>query len=111
MVRTKERSLFHYTRGANVAKRKKLRGSHINKYEHLAPKQKAYKEEDKTHRKLPLPGKPGEKILKGLRMLYHGRLYSLMESVVIQEEFQTFGNFELVRYVPEKRVAKRKQAP
>lgn len=62
---------------------RKGRGSHVNKYEHLAPKKKLYNEEDKTHRHLRVVGKPGDVIPKGSLIPYHGRLYRTDADVTI----------------------------
>lgn len=64
-------------------KRFKRRPS-INKYAHLvASRNVGYKAEDKTFRELPILGTPGETVRAGLRLTFHGRIYSLEEDVTI----------------------------
>jgi hypothetical protein len=66
-----------------VGKRQGSRGSHKNKYSHLAPKEKAYNEEDKSRRFLRVVGKPGIVIPKGSVVPYHGRMYRTESDVTI----------------------------
>lgn len=59
-------------------------GPSVNKYAHLVSKcPKTYDARDKTFRDLPTLGKPGEVVKAGLRQIFHGRLYELVEDVMI----------------------------
>ena len=59
-------------------------GPSMNKYAHLVPKRMGvYNPRDKTFRDLPVVGKPGEVIRAGLRLIFHGRLYELVEDTII----------------------------
>lgn len=71
--------------------------SHVNKYAHLAESRvKLYDPHDKTYRTLPVFGNPGDKIEKGLRVIFHGRMYGLQQSVVIPHTGQTLADFRLL---------------
>lgn len=74
--------------------------SHVNKYAHLAiSRVRPYDPFDKTYRTLPVSGAPGEIIQKGLRVLFHGRMYGLQQSVVIPRTGQTLADFRLLGFI------------
>src|SRR5581483_1434247 len=87
-------SHFTGTKGGKKIRRKGLsrkerarnHGTSVNKYAHLVPKRQViYDPVDKTFRELPVKGKPGDVIKTGFRVTFHGRLYSLIEDVMIPE--------------------------
>ncbi len=56
----------------------------VNKYAHLVLKRElSYNLANKTYRDLPVLGKPGEVVRVGLRQIFHGRVYELIEDVLI----------------------------
>lgn len=65
---------------------KKRNEPSVNKYAHLVPRRpSAYNPRDKTFRDLPITGEPGEVVKAGLRVIFHGRLYALMEDMIIPD--------------------------
>lgn len=59
-------------------------GPSENKYKHLVPPRKdLYNPVDKTFRTLPIKGEPWQVVKAGLRVTFHGRLYELVNDVVI----------------------------
>jgi hypothetical protein len=84
-------------RKTSRSERRRKRGTHRNKYGHLAPKIKnSYDPYDKRFRDLPVFGNPGEKVPAGLVILFHGRRYRLLYDVIIPRNTnQTMGKFKL----------------
>lgn len=77
---------------------KKRRRIHKNKYAHLVPKKiLTYIPRDKTFRQLPLEGEAGKVFPKGIKFIWHGRIYELLEDTVIPVVGFTSGNFVLVK--------------
>ncbi len=84
-------------RKSSRKQRREVRGSHINKYSHLAPEKKdRYRSEDKNYRKLPLKGEPSQIIHAGLVYLWHGRRYRLLQDVIIPDSGESYGKFKMI---------------
>ena len=83
-------------KGKSKKERLKNRGDHKNKYAHLAPK-KPYDAQDKTFRRLPIHGTPGETVREGQLVLFHGRRYVLREDVVVPDSGRTYGEYQLTK--------------
>ncbi|OHA16909.1 MAG: hypothetical protein A3C79_01095 [Candidatus Taylorbacteria bacterium RIFCSPHIGHO2_02_FULL_45_28] len=92
------------------------RGHHtsVNKYAHLIPERKnEYDPQDKTFRYLPIMGRPNETVKAGLRTIFHGRLYELMENTTIptgapnvlgrSDKWEGIGRFKLVAWIDNKK--------
>ncbi len=76
----------------------------VNKYAHrVCIHPWKYDGQDKTFRDLPVLGKPGKVVKTGLREIFHGRLYELMEDVtvpkvsVIPGTHVVMGRFKLIQ--------------
>ena len=73
-----------YQRIRRKSRKTEKNGPSTNKYAHLAsPQRDRYDKDDKTFRVLPILGKPGDTIQAGFRVIFHGRLYELMDDVKI----------------------------
>ena len=82
----------------------------VNKYAHLVPtRPQFYNSRNKTFRELPVIGDRAEVLKSGYRMVYHGRLYELMNNTTIPataplvlgttNKYQGIGQFKLVNHL------------
>lgn len=89
-------------------KKHKTRRQSVNKYAHLVPARPRYDAHDKTFRVLPVLGGAGKIVKAGVRHVYHGRVYELIEDVmiyptsVIPEISANWGRYKLVRFLNKK---------
>ncbi len=80
-----------HRKGLSRRERAALRGTHVDKYGHLAP-EKEYDSKDKTYRTLSFAGIPGRIIPAGTIVLFHGRRYRLKKEITIPESRECLGD-------------------